>query len=522
MFSPPWSDTPQVQIIDRIPYRVYPVRPRHLREVLTLGRRWGARPNVIQGEQEVSFDGLLRGARRKAHDLATHGVRQGDRVLLLGWNSPDWVVNFWACHLLGAVPALANAWWSAAEIGGAIELLQPTIVLADEPGARRLPGGVPLAPWPVDSGGEAVDLLSPTAGHESDPAVIIFTSGTSGQPKAVELSHRALLANLQMLLRLSHRLPHEVDDTSGEVALHTGPLFHVGGPQMLLRSVVVGNTFVLPAGRFEPANVLELIERHRITRWSAVPTMVTRLLDHADMAHRDLSSLTSVTIGGAPVHAELLQRIGAELPGVRAGVPTGYGLTENGGQATAASGRDTLQHPGSAGRPLPCAEVSFQAREGLPDAEILLRAPTQMTRYIGVEESPIDANGWLHTGDLGHLDEDGRLWITGRAKDLIIRGGENIAPAAVERALYLIRGVTEAAVIGIPHPDLGEEVCAFVVTDEAGPTIEDIENALRSNLASFAVPTVWHVKHEPLPTNQTGKIDKAALADVARSKSGRN
>ncbi len=140
-----------------------------------------------------------------------------------------------------------------------------------------------------------------------------------------------------------------------------------------------------------------------------------------------------------------------------------------------------------------------------------------MTRYIGVGESPIDGEGWLHTGDLGHLDDAGRLWITGRAKDLIIRGGENIAPAAVERALTSITGVLEAAVVGIPHPDLGEEVCAFVVVADGRHTAQTLTSELRGQLASFAVPTVWHLQQEPLPVNQTGKIDKPALAGRARA-----
>jgi acyl-CoA synthetase (AMP-forming)/AMP-acid ligase II len=242
--------------------------------------------------------------------------------------------------------------------------------------------------------------------------------------------------------------------------------------------------------------------------------MVTRLLDHPDLGSRDLHSLRALTIGGAPVHPELLQRIGRDLPGVQAGVPTGYGLTENCGQATAASGRDTLKHPGSAGRPLPLAEIGFRASEDLPDPEVLIRSPTQMTRYIGVDESPIDAEGWLHTGDLGHFDEQGRLWITGRAKDLIIRGGENIAPASVEHALMSMPGVVEAAVVGVPHPELGEEVCAFVVVDDARLTAGDLAGQLRGRLASFAVPTIWHLQQERLPTNQTEKVDKRAL--VAR------
>jgi acyl-CoA synthetase (AMP-forming)/AMP-acid ligase II len=267
----------------------------------------------------------------------------------------------------------------------------------------------------------------------------------------------------------------------------------------------------MPAGRFDPGEALRLIEEHKITRWAAVPTMVSRLLDDPGARTRDLSTLRSVTIGGSPIHAELLGRIRQLLPSVRTGVPTGYGLTENCGQATAAAGQDTIAHPGTAGRPLPCVELKFVPLVGMDDTEILVRSPTQMTRYIGTDESPIDADGWLHTGDLGHLDENGLLWITGRCKDLIIRGGENIAPAAVERALATVPGVVEAAVIGLPHPDLGEEVCAFVVVD-APHTEQTLRAEVAGRLASFAVPSVWQVRNTPLPTNHTGKIDKRSLA----------
>jgi len=514
-----WGDQISTEDAHGVPYQMYSSRPHRVSEVLALARQWQSRPYVVHGAREVSFGGLLAAVERKMRHLAQDGVTEGDRVLILGWNSPDWIINFWACQQLGAVPALANAWWSEAEAREAFDLLRPVTTLADERGAAKLPAGTRRASWETDTvaraAGSAAAVQS-SAGEEA-PAVIIFTSGTSGRPKAVELSHRALLANLQMLLQLTRRLPHQVDERSGEIALHTGPLFHVGGPQMLLRSVAVGNTLVLPSGRFDPGEILKLIEQHRVTRWSAVPTMVSRVLDHPDLHRRDLGSLRALTIGGAAVHAELVERIGRDLPGVQTGVPTGYGLTENGGQATAASGRDTLRHPGSAGRPLPCAELRFEPQQDLPDPEVLVRSPTQMTRYIGTAESPIDSEGWLHTGDLGHLDGEGRLWITGRAKDLIIRGGENIAPAAVERALTSIPGVLEVAVIGIPHPDLGEEVCAFVVVDDARHTAQTLSSELRGQLASFAVPTIWQVQQEPLPINQTGKIDKPALSARARA-----
>jgi acyl-CoA synthetase (AMP-forming)/AMP-acid ligase II len=319
-----------------------------------------------------------------------------------------------------------------------------------------------------------------------------------------------------MTLHITRKLPHQLDGSSHDVTLITGPLFHVGQMQTLLRAAVVGDTLVLSGGRYDPAEVLELIERHKINRWPAVPTMVSRLLDHPDVSKRDLTSLRSISIGGAPVHAELMQRMRNSLPSVSPRVPTGYGLTENGGQATAASGSEKPELLGSTGRPLPCVEVKFLPHDGLPDGEILLRSPTQMQGYFGLEESPIDEDGWLHTGDLGRLDDHGCLWITGRCKDMIIRGGENIAPVAVERELMTIPGVVEAAVFGVPHADLGEEVMAVVVTDR-DLTAEDLKGFIKSKVSSFAVPSRWRTQRDPLPTNPTGKVDKIALSAEFRA-----
>jgi acyl-CoA synthetase (AMP-forming)/AMP-acid ligase II len=242
---------------------------------------------------------------------------------------------------------------------------------------------------------------------------------------------------------------------------------------------------------------------------------VSRVLEHPDAQTRDLTTLKSVTVGGAPIHAEFVEQLRKGLPGVEPRVATGYGLTENGGQGTAASGRDTVERPGSCGRPLPCVEVKIEGATEFVDGEILLRSPTQMLYYYGEESSPITADGWLHTGDLGRVDEDGYLYITGRAKDMIIRGGENIAPAAVEAALAKMPSVVESVVFGVPHPDLGEEVMAAVVVSD-GTTAERLAEHMRANIASFAVPTRWQIETEPLPTNHAGKIDKPAIAAAAR------
>jgi acyl-CoA synthetase (AMP-forming)/AMP-acid ligase II len=169
------------------------------------------------------------------------------------------------------------------------------------------------------------------------------------------------------------------------------------------------------------------------------------------------------------------------------------------------------------GRALPCVEVRIDEPVGTADGEILVRSPTQMSGYIGEESDPIDAEGWLHTGDLGRLDEDGHLWITGRSKDMIIRGGENIAPSAVERALLALPEVEDAVVFGLPDPDLGEDVAAVLVAsgelDESG-----LRERLRDDLASFAIPRHWLVRDEPFPTNHAGKVERAVVVAAARER----
>ncbi|MFC9454389.1 class I adenylate-forming enzyme family protein [Streptomyces sp. NPDC056983] len=508
-----WGDTLEVQKVRGIPFRIYTQRPRDITELLEFADRWGERPHLVQGATTLTFAELRASVRAKAAELAAADVGRGDRVLLLGWNSPEWIVNFWACATIGAVPVLANAWWGKAELADAVASLDLALVLSDERSATRLPASAPLGRWarPIATD---VPFAPEGAADEDDPAVIVFTSGTSGRPKAVVLSHRSLLAGLHKLLHITRRLPQLIDESTGDAGLHTGPMFHIGGVQTLIRAITVGDTLVMPAGKFDPAEALRLIEEWKISRWSTVPTMVSRVLEHPDAQTRDLSTLRSITVGGAPVHAEFLTKLRAGLPGVDPRVATGYGLTENGGQATAASGRDTVERAGSSGRALPCVELKVLDPDEQGEGEILVRSPTQMLGYYGGEESPIDAEGWLHTGDLGHVDADGHLWITGRAKEMIIRGGENIAPAAVEEALAALPGVIESAVFGLPHPDLGEEV-AVAVHVEAGITAEDLQRQLRARLASFAVPTRWCLEHQPLPTNHAGKIDKKAVVAQA-------
>lgn len=501
-------------------YRAYAERPRDVADILRFASRWGERPHIVQGERVVTFDGLRDAVLAQAEQLKAHGLRRGDKAMLLGFNSPEWVFNFWAIIQVGAVPVLANAWWSAEELSDAIDLMGPALVLADDRAIKRLPDNCQTVPWasPTSLANDVGDAIGadPLAGAENDPAAVIFTSGTSGRPKAVLLAHRSLLAGLHMLLHITKRLPHQVTETHGTTALHTGPMFHIGGIQTLLRAVIVGDTLVMPSGKFDPAEALRLIEQWGVSRWSAVPTMVSRVLEHPDVRVRDVSTLKALTVGGAPIHGEFLAELRTGFPGVEPRIATGYGLTENGGQATAASGQDTTDRPGSVGRPLPCVELSLAPVEGYDDGEILVRSPTQMLGYFGEADSPVNPDGWLHTGDLGRIDDDGFLWITGRSKDMIIRGGENISPASVEQALNALASVVESTVFGLPDKDLGEEVMA-VVSVQGDATPESLRHELAGRLASFAIPTRWQLVHEPLPVNHSGKIDKPSIAAQARA-----
>lgn len=522
--SPNWSKEIREETVGGKAFKMYAERPHRTDQILALAAGWGDKPYMIQGDRVVTFAGLERGASDKACQLAAQGVGEGDRVVIFGWNSPDWIMNFWACILLGAVPVLANAWWGETEVNDGLNLIQPKLVLADAKTEGKIPGEWPCGTWAADENAAEAALPERPAvdpARENETAVIVFTSGTSGKAKAVTLPHRALLSGLQMMLHITRQIPPSFDGVKSEIAVQTGPLFHIGGPQVMLRSLATGNTLVFPSGRFDPEEILTLIERHKATRWTAVPTMVTRVLDHAEGSDRELSSLRSIGMGGSPVSPELLERMRTGLPGVQPSVAVGYGLTENTGPATAAAGKESKKYPGTCGRALPLVEIRLAPQPGLDDGEVLVRSPTQMSGYFGLDETPIDADGWLHTGDLGKMDDEGRLWITGRTKEMIIRGGENIAPSAVERALSALPEVAEAAVVGVPHPDLGEEVYAFVVL-KSDTTPDALRQKLKKTLASFAIPSRWSLQKDPLPTNQTGKVDKKLLtaqakAEVARS-----
>jgi long-chain acyl-CoA synthetase len=496
-------------------------RPPSVAAVLEESLRWGEREFVIHGSRRVSFEAHHRAVCRIGARLREHGVRPGDRVALLGANSASWVASFYAILSTGAVAVLCNAWWSEAEIRHAIAETTPILALVDDRRAERVDGEVPrlsledLAEHFGDAtSGERLEAVHTVA--EDDPAVVLFTSGTTGLPKGATLSHRSLVANLQGLLMVSGRLPRETDDPDarhsiGVVGL---PIFHIGGLQLLLVALTSGNTSVFLPGRFDAAEVLRLVETERATVLSAVPTMIQRIVHHPDVTVRDTSTLRTIVMGGSPVSKEMLERVNAAFPSARSRIGQSYGMTELGGVVATGVGADLASHPGSAGRLMPVAEVRIDAPDGDRVGEIVVRSPAVMDGYWGRPDDPIlDADGWLRTGDLGRVDADRFLYLTGRAKDLIIRGGENIAAVHVEARILAHPGVREVAIVGLQHADLGEEVAAAVVV-AADSTLDAAALAeyVRSHLAYFEVPSRWWIRAEALPHNDAGKLVKRLIA----------
>jgi len=500
------------------PCRVFARRPTHLAQLVEQAARHGDTVHLVQGEERMTFADLAPAVRLVGDRLRRQGLGPGDRIVLAGGNSLAWVTTFWACLANDWVLIPANAWWSAEECAHAVRTTGARLAVADDRRRDRLPDGLPCLDLRslVDAGPAEPEPgpWSATAA-EDDPAIVLFTSGTTSFPKGATLTQGNLLANLQNLLAVARRLPGESADRPASVTLMTMPLFHIGGIQQLFTAIVSGNTLVFLDGRFDAHRMLETLERERVTVWSAVPTMVTRVLDalDADPGRYDISSLRTLVMGGSPVPDGLRARTAAAFPNTTRGLGLSYGLTEVSGVVATAAGPDVLNRPGTVGRLLPTVEARIDDADENGVGELLVRSPGVMQGYWGIDDDPVLTTGrWLRTGDLARLDDDGWLSIVGRNKEVVIRGGENIATVRVEGRLVEHPAVLEAAVVGLPHPDLGEELAAAVVL-RAGACADEGELArfAAATLGYFEVPTRWWFCPD-LPKNAMGKILKREVA----------
>ncbi len=344
-----------------------------------------------------------------------------------------------------------------------------------------------------------------------DTAVIVYTSGTTGKPKGAELTHFSQFFQCSVLPRLMPDLARE-----GDVSLLVLPLFHCFGQTCVMGIAVGTGTTVSLMARYEAGAALEQMARDKVTLFAGVPTMYVQMLNHPDRKRYDLSRLRRCTSGGAPIALETLQAWQREFG---FGIAEGYGLTESNPIATTSMGGVVPKH-GACGKIIWGCEVKIVDDQGrtLPtgkDGEVLLSGPNIMKGYYRNPEATAAAikDGWLYTGDIGRLDEEGYLYIVGRKKEMIIRGGFNVYPREIEELLYEHPAVQECAVIGVPHPELGEEVKAVVYLKadrKANP--EEIRAWCRERIAAFKYPRMVEVRPEPLPKTPTGKIMKRALS----------
>lgn len=503
--------------------KAYTHRPRCLPDLLADIVRWQDRTVLVAGQRRISFADHVEDVNQLAAELILRGLQPGQRVVLLAGNSPEWVTAFWAVAQAGGVLVLANAWWSAQEVENALNVIEPVYIFADDDRRALVPSRYPIIAM------SSVRELAGTHRHaetvpiyparESDPAIILFTSGTEGAAKGVILDHRSVVANIQNLLVRTRRLPTELTDSHhGTVSLMCLPLFHIGGIQTFVSAQLSGGKLLFLDGRFSADEVLTLIEREKVRFFGGVPTMIARVLDSPNLPGYDTSSLVSIAMGGSLVVPELAERIKRGFPSASRSITSVYGQTESGGALTAAGGTDLLDRPGCVGKALPTTELMIADPDEAGVGEVCARAPTLMSGFVGTQidqHYPIDAAGWLHTGDLGRIDSDGYLYIVGRSRDIIIRGGENIAPGHIENRLLQHPAVMDVAVVGLPHPSLGEEVGAAVVTRpdvEVDPAELEIFGA--AALARFEVPTRWWISTRAFPLNGTGKVAKRELVDT--------
>lgn len=510
------------------PMTVFKHRGTALHEVLAASVAHGDREYIVTEDRRLTFaDHASRVASLALALRDEYGVGKGDRVAIAAANSPEWVITFWATVSIGAVAVGFNAWWSAPELDYAVGHCEPTVLVADEHRAALLSEhNIDLLR--IDTDVPRLCTARPRAGlpscaiDEDDPAVLLYTSGTTGRPKGALHSHRNLLAVIDYH-RMNDALASEfgADDPRDKRYLLALPLFHIASLHNLaVPRLATGSTVVLTEGRFDAERVLRQIETERVTHWGAVPTQAHRLLEHGDLHRYDLSSLTAFALASAPSSPAFKQRLRDELPVAEQALVDSYGLTECCTAAAVATPQDLAESPGTLGRPTVTVQLEIRDAEGnaLPEGvegEVCVRSPLNMLGYWQDPDATaraIRTGRWLHTGDIGFL-ENGRLSLSSRRSDLIVRGGENVYPAEVENALAEHPAVVECVVVGIPDNDLGETVGAVVITtDPIELSEQELNEFAAARLAYFKVPTRWRVSAERLPRNFTGKVLRSQVS----------
>ena len=546
-----------------VPMRVFKNAPPTMRAFWELTAGYADRDYVVYEDERYTYAEVAATVRSLAHYLReTHGVSNGDRVAISMRNFPEWVMTYWATVSIGAAVVGMNAWWTSEEMKFGMSDAQPKVAVVDDERLERL---LPVlddvraeAPVHVISVRSDRDLpadcsrwndvvdassapadLPPADIDPDDDACIFYTSGTTGFPKGAQLTHRGSVHNVMNLVFMSltaataeakakaagdiegKEMGNLTSTASQPVYMAPTPLFHVTANNCLLQPcTLVGGKIVLTY-KWDPGRALELIEREGVTTFSGVPTMSRELIAHPDWEKRDTSTIQGMGGGGAAVQPDLVDKIDKSLS---KGAPsTGYGLTETHGIVTANAARFFVEKPASCGRAVPVCDVKLVDDEGndiaiTPEArgQLCVRGPIVVKGYINRPDATADAirDGWFNTGDIAMVDDDGFIYIVDRAKDMVLRGGENVYSAEVEAAIYQNESVAEAAVFGVPDDRLGEEVgVAIYLHPGSSLTAEELQEFLGASIAKHKVPRYIWILDEQLPRNASGKFLKRDLKE---------
>jgi long-chain acyl-CoA synthetase len=528
-------------IVAGITYHAFKDAPPNMRQIFATARARGDQVFLVYEDERWTFGDVMTNVDALAAALVTrYGVRKGDRVAIGMRNYPEWVIAFAAILSIGAISVSLNAWWTEDELAFALDDCGAKVLIADQQRVERAEAawrrlGVSVVgvrcqavPEGVDRYEDVVELGAPMPDVEINPdddATILYTSGTTGFPKGAVSSHRAIVQSLMAFacraaIDQARRPEGEAAPTLAPVMILAVPLFHVTGCIPVMLSCFSAGMRLVIMYRWDPEMALRLIEREKVTIFVGVPTQSWDLVESPNFSKYDTSSLSNIAGGGAPAPPALVKAVD---DGFAAGRPSiGYGMTETNAYGPGNGGDDYVSHPSSAGHAVPILEMQIRDADekAVPvgeRGEIWFKGPNLIRGYWGRPDATAETiiDGWLRSGDVGHFDEDGFIYVEDRAKDMVLRAGENIYSAEVEAAIYEHPAVYEAAVFGVPDARLGEQVAATVEL-KPGQTLstEDLQRHVATKLAAFKVPTVVTFTHEHLPRSATGKILKRELRDA--------
>jgi acyl-CoA synthetase (AMP-forming)/AMP-acid ligase II len=496
---------------------------------------------LVYEDERWTYNDAHEQVSRVARWLADNGVQPGDRVAIAMRNYPEWLLAYWAIISAGAVAVGTNAWWVPEELAYGLNDCKPKAIFCDRERLERLAAIRDEVPDMKVVGVRCDDSLPEHAQSwasvleskaeipevtidPDDDACIFYTSGTTGHPKGAELTHRgctnniltSLFSNLSQLQALALAEGKELNTGGTQSVLLTTPLFHVTANNVIAHTNTLLGGKLIFMYKWDAGEALKLVEREQVTTLSGVPVMSRELLSHPDFDKTDTSSLKSLGGGGAPVQPDLVKKIDEKA---KVAPAQGYGMTETCGLATGALGPFLLDRPGSCGPVSPIIEVRIvnEAGEDVPEGErgeVLMKSAQIIKGYLNRPDATAETivDGWLHSGDIGYLDGDGFLYIVDRAKDMVLRGGENITSSEVETVLFRHPAVAEAAVFSVPDDKLGEEVGAAVYPAE-GATVsaQELREFCRDHLSAYKIPRYIWIVDAPLPRNASGKFLKKEL-----------